>query len=590
MIDPKTFYTEKITSFSAQVSRLQNQLIRSSMLRLGVFIALVFGVYFFFENTKVIGVVLLFGTALFLFLITRHQDIKYKRDLLLQLIAINKKELKILNRDFHEFETGNQYQDPTHSYSHDIDLFGVGSFFQYANRTTLQSGTDTLASLLTSNDITGIPQKQEAVKELASLPHWRQQFAAVACLVQTKTKTKTVTSWLTTYEAFVPKQIPLLSTLFSVISGVCVVSYFFGLISGYMLFGWFLIGLIISGVFIKKVNKLATHTTEIHSTFQQYYKLIIQIETQDFKAALLQDQKRKIEGSGQKASAVLQKFSRYLSSLDQRNNILIGVLTNGFMLRDIRVSHHIEKWIMAHKKEVSTWFEVLHFFDGYNTLGAYAFNHPLQTYPSITDGASILDMQEAAHPLLDPQRAVSNTMQIDAGQFFIITGANMAGKSTFLRTVALQIVMANMGLPTPAAQSQYSPIKLITSMRTTDNLTQDASYFFSELQRLKYIVQAIENDTYFIILDEILKGTNSQDKASGSKKFIEKLVQSKATGIIATHDLSLCETANTYSEVENYYFDASIENNELYFDYIFKKGICQNMNASFLLKKMGIVN
>ena len=590
MIDPKTFYTEKITSFSAQVSRLQNQLIRSSMLRLGVFIALVFGVYFFFGNTKAIGVVLLFGTALFLFLITRHQDIKYKRDLLLQLIAINKKELKILNRDFHEFETGSQYQDPTHSYSHDIDLFGVGSFFQYANRTTLQSGTDTFASLLTSNDITDIEQKQEAVKELASLPDWRQQFAAVACLVQTKTKTKTVTSWLKTYEAFVPKQIPLLSTLFSVISGVCVVSYFYGLISGYMLFGWFLIGLIISGVFIKKVNKLATHTTQIYSTFQQYYKLIIQIETQDFKAALLQDQKKKIEGSGQKASAVLQKFSRYLSSLDQRNNILIGVLTNGFMLRDIRVSHHIEKWIMAHKKEVSTWFEVLHFFDGYNTLGAYAFNHPSQTYPSITDGASVLNMQGAAHPLLDPQRAVSNTMQIDAGQFFIITGANMAGKSTFLRTVALQIVMANMGLPTPAAQSQYSPIKLITSMRTTDNLTQDASYFFSELQRLKYIVQAIEKDTYFIILDEILKGTNSQDKASGSKKFIEKLVQSKATGIIATHDLSLCETANTYSEVENYYFDASIENDELYFDYTFKKGICQNMNASFLLKKMGIVN
>ena len=466
----------------------------------------------------------------------------------------------------------------------------MGSFFQYANRTTLQSGTDTFASLLTSNDITGIPQKQEAVKELASLPDWRQQFAAVACLVQTKTKTKTVTSWLKAYEAFVPKQIPLLSTLFSVISGVCVVSYFFGLISGYMLFGWFLIGLIISGVFIKKVNKLATYTTEIHSTFQQYYKLIIQIETQDFKAALLQDQKKRIEPSGQKASAVLQKFSRYLSSLDQRNNILIGVLTNGFMLRDIRVSHHIEKWIMAHKKEVSTWFEVLHFFDGYTTLGAYAFNHPLQTYPSITDGASILDMQEAAHPLLDPQRAVSNTMQIDAGQFFIITGANMAGKSTFLRTVALQIVMANMGLPTPAVQSQYSPIKLITSMRTTDNLTQEASYFFSELQRLKYIVQEIEKDTYFIILDEILKGTNSQDKASGSKKFIEKLVQSKATGIIATHDLSLCETANTYSEVENYYFDASIENDELYFDYIFKKGICQNRNASFLLKKMGIVN
>jgi ABC-type lipoprotein export system ATPase subunit len=590
MIDPKSFYTEKITSYSGQIATLQNKLVLSSILRLVVFIALIFGVYSFFGNTKGVAIVVVLGLALFLFLIARHQDIKYKRDLLLQLIGINEKEVKILQRDFHDFETGSQYQDPTHGYSHDIDLFGVGSFFQYTNRTSLQSGTDAFGALLTRNDILEIPQKQEAIKELASLPDWRQQFAAVASLVHTKTKTKTVIAWLKAYEVFVPKQIPLLSTLFSVISGVCIASYFFGLISGYALFGWFLIGLLISGFFIKKVNKLATHTAQIHSTFEQYYKLITQIETQDFKASLLQDQKKKIRVSGQKASAVLQIFSRYLSSLDQRNNILIGVLTNGFMLRDMRVSHHIEQWIMAHKEEVANWFEVLHFFDGYNTLGAYAFNHPLQTYPSITDGASVLDIQAAAHPLLDPQRAVSNTMQIDAGQFFIITGANMAGKSTFLRTVALQIVMANMGLPTRASQSQYTPIKLITSMRTTDNLTEDASYFFSELQRLKYIVDAIEKDTYFIILDEILKGTNSEDKARGSKKFIEKLVQSKATGIIATHDLSLCETANTHTQIENYYFDARIEHDELYFDYTFKKGICQNMNASFLLKKMGIVN
>tara|TARA_B100000795_G_scaffold176594_1_gene133459 strand:+ start:3316 stop:5088 length:1773 start_codon:yes stop_codon:yes gene_type:complete len=590
MIDPRTFYTEKINSYCGQIARLKNKLLLSSMLRLAVFIAIIVGVYSFFGNTKGVAVVIVLGGALFLFLIARHQNTKYKRDLLLQLIDINEKELKILNRDFHEFETGSQYQDPTHRYSHDIDLFGVGSFFQYTNRTSLQSGTDAFAGLLTSNDVLEIPQKQEAIQELASLPKWRQQFAAAASLVQTKTKTTTVISWLKEYEVFVPKQIPLISTLFSVISGACIASYFFGLINGYALFGWFLIGLLISGFFIKKVNKLATHTAQIHSTFEQYYKLITQIETQDFKASLLQHQKKKIEVSGQKASSVLQKFSRHLSSLDQRNNILIGVLTNGFMLRDMRVSHHIEQWIMAHKEEVANWFDVLHFFDGYNTLGAYAFNHPSQTYPSITQGVSVLNMHEAGHPLLDPKRLVSNTMQIDAGQFFIITGANMAGKSTFLRTVALQIVMANMGLPTRAAQSQYTPIKLITSMRTTDNLTQDASYFFSELQRLKYIVDAIEKDTYFIILDEILKGTNSEDKAKGSKRFIEKLVQSNATGIIATHDLSLCETADTHTQVENYYFDAHIEDDELYFDYTFKKGICQNMNASFLLKKMGIVD
>ena len=165
-----------------------------------------------------------------------------------------------------------------------------------------------------------------------------------------------------------------------------------------------------------------------------------------------------------------------------------------------------------------------------------------------------------------------------------------SGKSTFLRTVSLGIVMANTGLPVCASSFIYTPIKLITSMRTSDSLNDDESYFFSELKRLKFIVDQIQKDTYFIVLDEILKGTNSTDKANGSKKFIEKLVASNSTGLIATHDLSLCKVSDNYEEVNNFYFDAEIINNELYFDYTLKSGVAQNMNASFLLKKMKIVD
>jgi len=165
----------------------------------------------------------------------------------------------------------------------------------------------------------------------------------------------------------------------------------------------------------------------------------------------------------------------------------------------------------------------------------------------------------------------------------------MAGKSTFLRTVSLSIVMANCGLPVCATEFNYAPTKLITSMRTSDSLSEDESYFYSELKRLKFIVDEIKNENYFIILDEILKGTNSTDKAEGSKKFVEKLTNSKSTGIIATHDVSLCELANDYNEVKNYFFDAYISNNELTFDYLLKQGVCKNRNASFLLQKMEIV-
>ena len=165
----------------------------------------------------------------------------------------------------------------------------------------------------------------------------------------------------------------------------------------------------------------------------------------------------------------------------------------------------------------------------------------------------------------------------------------MAGKSTFLRAVALHNVMANMGLPVCAKESMYQPIKLISSMRTSDSLADESSYFFSELTRLKLIVETLKRERYFVVLDEILKGTNSTDKAKGSKKFLERLLALKASGIIATHDLSLTELDQSQPLVKNYFFDADIKDDELYFDYRLKEGVCQNMNASFLLRKMGIV-
>ncbi len=191
-------------------------------------------------------------------------------------------------------------------------------------------------------------------------------------------------------------------------------------------------------------------------------------------------------------------------------------------------------------------------------LGNFAFNHPQFVFPNINSDEHIIKATSLAHPLLNPEKRIANNFSIENEQFFIITGANMAGKSTFLRTVSLQIVMANIGLPVCATSCDYSPIKLITSMRTTDSLSDDESYFFSELKRLQFIVNEIKTDKYFIILDEILKGTNSTDKAIGSRKFIQKLVGSHSTGIIATHDLSLCEVATELPQVENHYFDAEI--------------------------------
>ncbi len=589
MQDAFLFYTEQIKKHKTALSLVKRRLFASSMIRLAVFASAAIGIYFLFGNTPMVWGIVLVTFILFLFLVSRHTDLQYRRDKLLALIQMNETEIEVLNRNFHQLPEGNEFKDSGHFFSQDIDLFGRGSFYQYCNRTTLHQGSETLAEILTGNTIDSIPQKQEALKELSQIPEWRQNFSAIATLVRTETKYTTIIKWIQNYRPFVPAIMKFLPTIFSILSLIVWVLYFLDTVSGWFLVGWFFLGWGITGRFLSNINKLSWDTSKIQSTFQQYQKLIAELEQMELTSDLLSEKRSLIIEKADKASKILKKFSRLLNALDQRYNIIIGLLANAFMLRDLQLAHAIEDWFKSYGPKVEGWFQTIAFFDAYNSLGNFVFNHPSYSFPSISGEETILESEKAGHPLLDPSKSILNDFKIEKEQFFIITGANMAGKSTFLRTVSLQIAMANIGLPVCASKARYSPIKLITSMRTTDSLTDEESYFFSELKRLKFIVDEIRKDRYFIVLDEILKGTNSTDKAKGSRKFVEKLVRSRSTGIIATHDLSLCDAANEFDQIRNYYFDAEIIDNELHFDYKFKAGICQNMNASFLLKKMEIV-
>ncbi len=587
---PQEFYSSQTKTFQRQLKTIKQKLFASSMLRLGVFVLICFGVYFFFGDARGVVATLILGSALFLFLISRHSDLTFQKKLFQELIAINKKELKALKREVFDFHEGNEFKEDMHYYSQDIDLFGKGSFYQYLNRTATGEGATALAKKLKSNAIDNIKNKQEAIQELSEKAAWRQDFSAYAALSKSETSTATVLHLLKNHSFFIPKIMQVLPLVFSVLSVGVFAALFLDFIGFKQVLLWFFVGLGISGIYIKKVNDLSAKTSKIQEVFQQYHYLLMQIETTHFASAKLNDLQKKIAVENEKASKIAHIFSRKLDALDQRNNMLFGIFANGFLLWDLYQSFHIEQWIKSYGQKAEDWFAVIAKIDAFNSLANFSFNHPNYTFPEITEGKSVIIARDFVHPLLDPAKAVTNNFSIENQQFFIITGANMAGKSTFLRTVSLGILMANLGLPVCASSFSYSPIKLITSMRTSDSLTDDESYFFSELKRLKFIVDKIQEDNYFIILDEILKGTNSTDKALGSRKFIEKLVASHSTGIIATHDLSLCEVEKDHDEVKNYYFDAEIINDELHFDYTLKNGIAQNMNASFLLRKMKIVD
>lgn len=589
MNNPQEFYKEQISLHHIALKKAKKQLALSSTLRLLAFFAIVAGIYFGYPNTQIIIGSIVIGIIAFIFLVTRHSNITYTKNKLQKLIELNQLELDVFDDDFGKLDSGAEFIDTSHPYSHDIDLFGERSFFQYLNRTKTQAGKGKLATILTNNSIEAIKSKQEAIKDLSQTPKWRQEFSAIASLVKVTVAVPVIKKWLQNYQPFIPKILRVLPTIFSVISLVLLVLLFLEIITFKIFITWFFVGLGITGTKLKKINTLYNESGQIKDTFEQYYKLVDQIEKTTFSSPLLQQKQKNVINGKEKASSVLKEFAGILNAFDQRNNMLFGALANGLMLWDILQSYRIEKWVTANHDKVDQWFDVIAFFDAYNSLGNFTFNNPNYIFPTLTTTNTIIKAEALGHPMLSSQKRVDNDITIDKEQFFIITGANMAGKSTFLRTVALQIVMSNTGLPICVKSCEYRPIKLITSMRTSDSLSDDASYFFSELTQLKKIVDALAKDEYFIILDEILKGTNSKDKAAGSRKFVEKLVANTATGIIATHDLSLCEIASELPEVKNRFFDAQIIDDELYFDYKFKDGICQNMNASFLLKKMGIV-
>lgn len=589
MNNPLSYYKTHLEKYTQEAQKLYKKMTLLSSLRLLVFLLTAVGVYFAFSQWQMAVIIVVIGITIFVYLLSKYTDAKAQKQLKNALAAINAEEIQIASRDFHKRPDGQEFQNPLHYYSLDIDLFGRGSFFQFINRTTITEGTQKLANELTANNIKNIEQRQEAIKELSLKPEWRQLYNATSSLIKVETKAQHIIDWLKSHQSVLPKIMQWLPFVFSITSLALFVLVVIEFMAPEYLGYWLLLGLGITGVYVKRINILSQHTEKVKDTFKQYALLLHQIENETFTSILLKEKQQYIESEHQKASVIFSQFSKYLDALDNRNNFISAIFGNGLFLSDIKNTYRIEKWITQYSATVSHWFEVVSFFDAYSTLGNFAFNHPQYIFPNIVNAKTAIKSEALGHPLLNKNKRVDNNFAINHQQFFIITGANMAGKSTFLRTISLHIVMANVGLPVCAQSSSYSPVKLITSMRTSDSLTDDSSYFFSELTRLKFIVDEIVKEPYFIVLDEILKGTNSTDKAIGSRKFVEKLVASNATGIIATHDLSLCEIATQLQEVKNYYFDAEIINDELHFDYTFKTGICQNMNASFLLKKMKIV-
>jgi len=322
----------------------------------------------------------------------------------------------------------------------------------------------------------------------------------------------------------------------------------------------------------------------------QYADILKTFAAADAGKAFLVQQLRQTAGNAYKSIGSLAKLSSFF---DQRLNLLVNLFLNSILLYDLHCIIALEQWKRKHSKDFPQWLQVVGDIECLNALASFAFNNPSFVFPAIAQGpAIIIRAEQMGHPLIGQGERVSNDFDPGAAtKLLLVTGSNMSGKTTFLRTLGVNLVLAQCGAPVCAASFEFSPMQLLTSIRVSDSLQEHTSYFMAELKRLQYIIETLKGgQPALVLIDEILRGTNSEDKTYGSEQYIMQLIKYNCITLFATHDLALATMEETYKGViRNYCFESVIRNNELYFDYKLQKGIAKNKNASFLMKQMGII-
>lgn len=595
-MNPENHYTERLSLTEGQLQQVKKQIFRISMLRLALFIAGIAGLYFFFNQTTLL-IICICLTFLPLFILVKiHNRFFIRKEWLETQARIIQEELQALSGDYSSFEDGKEYVNPEHPYSFDLGIFGRRSLFQSINRTCTFFGKNRLAKWLQNHlhEKTSIEKRQEMVREISEHTLFREQFR-VAGLVHhgQSSDGEKIQAWSQS-----PAQYLHAGWVKAFIWGVPVINSLLLITSlaGWTSFSWlglsFGIFLVLSFGIIKRATYIQETYGKQLKSLNGYARLIALAKAENWKSAGMQELMERFNLNGQSPIQALQQLSKELDRLDLRNNQFLYVLLEGSIFFQLQEIVRIERWKARYGQHISKWLETVGELDALCSLGTFAYNHPQYTYPELTEKPFCFLATQMGHPLMPASQCVKNDATIPSRPFFlIITGANMAGKSTYLRTIGVNYLLACIGAPVCCERLKLYPNQLITSLRTSDSLSDNESYFFAELKRLKRIIDLLnQGQQLFIILDEILKGTNSMDKQKGSFDLIRQFMQLKANGIIATHDLLLGSLIKQFpEEIRNYCFEADIKENELTFSYKLREGVAQNMNACFLMKKMGII-
>ncbi len=598
MNPPELTYQQRISEFSAEIVALRKPLRWIPWLRLFLFISTGFSVYF---SVKFPGALFVIGavTSFSGFLGAGWYDYRLKKEIMRLefLMRINQQEIVAVGGDYAAFDPGNRFVNQDHPYTHDLDIFGAGSLFQYVNRTSTIFGSEKLADYFSNafeyRDET--LNRQQAVTELASNIEFRQQLQLIFIEQDTSRKDlDNLKEWLDGREWTTGiRQLKTLIYILPLITIGSVAMSIAGIVPYQVPVMMFLLQSAVVYGFARKNMAVQQTVTSQVEILRKYATALSLAEAAPFTSAFNKKLQHKLRSGVQvMPGQAIRRLSKLLNMMDSNLNLLVSVIMNGFFMLNIHLLFAVEKWRLTYRRLVPEWFAVLAELDALASLGTYSFNNPRYIYPVPAGEGFQLIAESLGHPLIPEESCVTNDVEIMGwNQFRIITGANMSGKSTFLRTIGTNLLLAMMGAPVFAKKLIYYPIEIHSSIRTNDSLAKRESYFYAELRRLKEIIAELESGKEkLILLDEILKGTNSSDKQTGSIALIRQLMKYRLAGLFATHDLALGELVDHYPDnIRNLCFEIRITGDLMEIDYKLSPGVCRNLNASFLMKNMGII-
>ena len=595
----KAFYEKNIEQSKQELQLLDKSINTNSLLRLALIIIGAVALFQIFQMNNVwILLIAVFAIIIgFAFLVRRQSMLEKLRDEKKAFLRVNENEINVSIDFKNMYEDGAEYDYAKHAYTSDLDIFGQKSLFSLVNRASTKDGESLLASwFLKPTNKETIVKRQETGVELAKKQEWTQ-------LLQTKLlfnlgQKVNIKTFLTKYmedntlkfgSAFMRMYVKVVPFIFLV--GI-VVSLFITPVWNYLLLLG-IVHLIWSMALSGKVSYFSSRIDQIGVTLMNYADAIKMVEEEQFESALAKELQQKLKTANQsKLSVAFKDLGSLVDKLDTRNNILIGSILNMLLLWDFKQVLAIVNWKKNYEGNVLKAFDIIAEFEALISLSILKNNHKNWCTPQILSNpqSDRIFTKNVNHPLIQQGIAVANDYDAKDHQLALITGSNMAGKSTFLRTIGINAVLAYAGAVVCASVFELPIYSLVSYMRIKDNLNESTSTFKAELDRMKFILDQLSEDPdTFVLIDEMLRGTNSVDKYLGSKAIIRKILAIDGKGMVATHDLQLASLEEDYQgKLKNFHFDIQVQDGEMLFDYKLKNGKCTIFNASLLLKGIGV--